>query len=291
MTTSTILPTQVTFTQGVHQLLSRVQYSRQHDDCTLVVTEATPFHPASHIWPDHPADKGTLSIATTHYEIINCLTGAWDCSNQQLYVGTDIPVKRGEPGWHFVVVHQLPAGVKLTYGSEVTLSVDATYQQALSRGHSGAHLAAMALNKVLQQDFWRKAATRLDALQHYDFHGYAEETSFVAEDTCVDIYRMGKTLKKRGFNKDDFLSALPQVQARVNAQLDYWRASGVTISMAREGDNLTDSRYWSCIIDDTKVCMPCGGTHVQSMADFSSLAIELRLNDQGNVEMVTTTQG
>ncbi|MCL2912580.1 alanyl-tRNA editing protein [Shewanella corallii] len=287
MTAFQVSPTQVTFTQQIFQLTAKVQICQQQADTTLLVTDQTPFHPVSHIWPDHPADKGTVTIDGQGIEVIDCLTGAWDVDNQQLYVGKAIPVKRDEPGWHFVVVHQLAGNISLTTGTEVELSVDADYQQSLSRPHSGAHLSALALNKVLQQNFWRKEAGRLDALGQYDFHSYAEETSFVTPHACIDTYRMGKTLKKRGFNNDDFVAALAEVAAEVNAQLSEWLATDQTITMHREGDTLTDSRYWQTQLDGKPVSIPCGGTHVVNMSELKGLHIELKRNEDGDVEMIT----
>ncbi len=289
MTAFQVSPTQVTFTQQIFQLTAKVQICQHQDDTTLLVTDQTPFHPVSHIWPDHPADKGTVTLDGQGIEVIDCLTGAWDVDNQQLYVGKAIPVKRDEPGWHFVVVHQLAGNIILTAGTEVELSVDADYQQSLSRPHSGAHLSALALNKVLQQNFWRKEAGRLDALGQYDFHSYAEETSFVTPHACIDTYRMGKTLKKRGFNNDDFVAALAEVEAEVNAQLSEWLATDQTITMHREGDTLTDSRYWQTQLDGKPVSIPCGGTHVMNISELKGLHIELKRNKDGDVEMITST--
>lgn len=282
-------PTLVSFTQGIYQQTAKVQHCESHGQYSLLLTDITPFHPVSHIWPDHPADKGQVTIAGQQYQVTDCLTGAWDCENQQLVVGKDIKVKRDEPGWHFVVVHQLAADLSLTAGTEVELSVDADYQISLSRPHSGAHLSALALNKVLQQNFWRKEAGRLDALGQYDFHSYAEETSFVTPHVCIDTYRMGKTLKKRGFNNDDFIAALADIETAVNAQLELWLATEQAITMHAEGDALTDSRYWQTQLDDKPVSIPCGGTHVSHMNQLKGLRIALKRNEDGDVEMITST--
>ncbi|MCF1429121.1 MAG: alanyl-tRNA editing protein [Shewanella sp.] len=285
--TAQVTPTKVTFTQAIHQLTAKVQIYQHLGDTTLLVTDVTPFHPVSHIWPDQPADKGTVTFDGQSIDVIDCLIGAWDCDNQQLYAGKDIPIKRDEPGWYFVVVHQLAGNISLDTDKEVELNVDADYQQSLSRPHSGAHLSALALNKVLQQRFWRKEAGRLDALGQYDFHSYAEQTSFVTPHACIDTYRMGKTLKKRGFNNDDFVAALAEVKAAVNTQLNDWLAINEAITMHREGDALTDSRYWQTQLDGKRISIPCGGTHVSHMSELKGLQIELKRNDDGDVEMIT----
>ncbi|MBV7316000.1 alanyl-tRNA editing protein [Shewanella sp. NIFS-20-20] len=281
--------TQVTFTQPIHCLTSPVLYCLSHEHSSILITAATPFHPISHLWPDHPADRGHITIDDVEHPLIDCLTGAWDCEQGRLFIDKDIPVKRCQAGWIFVVVHRIQGQLATPIGTQVQLSVDTHYQQALSRGHSGAHLAALALNKVLHHDYWRKAPTRIDALGHFDFHNYAEETSVVSQDQCVDRYRLGKTLKKRGFNSDSFIQDLPQVTKRVNQQLQQWRDSGVDIGFVREGECLSDSRYWQTTLDEQLVSMPCGGTHVQSMRDLGALTVELSLTTEGHIDMVTHT--
>ena len=46
-----------------------------------------------------------------------------------------------------MVVHPLAGHCVLAVGSQVTLRVDAEARHALSLGHSGCHLAALALNR------------------------------------------------------------------------------------------------------------------------------------------------
>ncbi|QDF67973.1 alanyl-tRNA editing protein [Shewanella sp. SNU WT4] len=289
MTQLTVSPTQVSFSQGIYQQNSPVLYCEHDDSSSVVITAATPFHPVSHIWPDHPADKGVLVINQQEYKVIDCLVGAWHSEEAYLTIGADIPVKRDEAGWQFVVVHRINASLSITPGTVVSLKVDSDYQQALSRAHSGAHLAALALNKVLHSAFWRKAPSRFDTLGHYDFHSYAEETSFVSEDSCLDSYRLGKTLKKRGFNNDEFIAALTQVAAQVNAQLQLWLQTGAKIDLVCDGPHLTDSRYWQCQLDEHKISIPCGGTHISTLQALADITVTLAVNAAGNIDMTTRT--
>ena len=148
---------------------------------------------------------------------------AVDTESGELYVGQEIPVKRDEAGWVFVTVHCLSADCSdLTLGQSVSLSVDKEYQLSLSRGHSAGHLSYLALNKVLtEQGYWRKDADRKDPHGNYDFNSYAQVTSFVTPDKCLDTYRLGKTLRKRGLNSADVLSALTQNQKQGNESVDH----------------------------------------------------------------------
>jgi len=287
--TPQVLPTKVLFTQGITQSLTQVSWVEQAGSSIYVVTEQTPFHPVSHIWPDHPADKGFLVYEGKQYAVIDCVTGAFDIENNKLYTGSDIPVKRGEAGWHFVVVHELVSDLVLTERDSVELVVDADYQAALSRGHSAGHLASYALNKVLEQTYWRKDASRKDVLNNRDFHSYAQVLSLVSENKSTDRYRLGKTLKKRGLNVADMLTELESIETKVNDVLATWLATQAPVVMKREGDTLTDSRFWCCDLGvGESITMPCGGSHVKSLTEYNAIKIALTLKSEQDLEMITT---
>lgn len=276
-----------TITQFCHntwQLQSNVQMTKQDDEFLLVVTERTPFHPVSHIWPDHPADRGTLN----GHSVLDCQVGAVELESGELFVGKAIPVKRDEPGWVFVVVHCLAGNVtEINENDVVTLEVDKTYQLSLSRGHSAGHIAYLALNKVLVEgNYWRKDADRKDPHGNYDFNSYAQESSFVSEDQCVDTYRLGKTLRKRGLNSADVVQDLSVIEEQVNQQIAAWLSLGSDIVVECSGERLTDSRYWLCDLNEGEIAkIPCGGTHVSSLKEFSIISTSLRQIDEQNIEM------
>lgn len=184
--------TKVHYCHQTWQLDSSIQLIDQHTDYMDIVVENTPFHPVSHIWPDHPADRGYLIAADKRIEVMDCLVGAIELETQTLYVGSAIPVKRDSDGWVFVVVHRVTKDVELFVGQTISLEVDKAYQESLSRGHSAGHIASLALNKVLAASYWRKEADRKDGLGHYDFNSYAQEQSLVSPNNCFDRYRLGK---------------------------------------------------------------------------------------------------
>ena len=51
--------TRVSFVLGQHQEAASVLYCERGDP-TLLVTDLTPFHPQSHLWPDQPGDAAAL---------------------------------------------------------------------------------------------------------------------------------------------------------------------------------------------------------------------------------------
>ncbi len=284
----TVSATITKFCHGIWRLESQVQLFECHECGPYVVTEATPFHPVSHIWPDHPADKGSLIVDGISCPVTDCQVGAVELVTGKLHVGTKIPVKREEPGWIFVVVHDVSQR-SIVCGQKVTLVVDKAYQKALSRGHSAGHLAFLALNKVLTEGgYWRKDADRKDPHGYYDFNSYAQVTSFVTEDHCFDTYRLGKTLRKRGLNSADMLRDLPQIADRVNTQLKDWLQLESVVKMDCRGEALTDSRYWCCDLKQGIVAViPCGGTHVTGLTEFQTIRVVLQQKDEQSIEMHT----
>ncbi|PSV23215.1 metal-dependent hydrolase [Photobacterium leiognathi subsp. mandapamensis] len=285
---SVFTPTQVVFTQNQWQIESQVLMMLPNNGLYYVVTQCTSFHPISHIWPDHPADKGQISFDDQSIEVIDCVVGAVELSTQTLFVAQDIPVKRDTEGWVFVVVHVIATNAALTVGDTVTLTVDKAYQQSLSRGHSAGHLSSLALNKVLHEAFWRKEPSRKDELGYYDFHSYAQEKSEVTPDLSTDTYRLGKTLRKRGLNSAELLTALDDVAIKMNQQLSLWLALKTPVVMRREGEYLTDSRYWQCdLAQEGSLEIPCGGTHVSSLAEYSAITVSFEVISEQEIVMRT----
>lgn len=284
--------TEVTFPQGVTSLVTQVVLLHTNANGVDVITESTPFHPVSHIWPDHPADRGDLIWQGQHYPVQDCLVGAIEQASGQLYVGHQIPIKRGEQGWVFVVVHRLAqVPPHLSVGDHIELSVDGQYQASLSRGHSAGHLAYLALNKVLAESYWRKEAERKDPHGYADFNSYAQISSSVTSDCSTDVYRLGKTLRKRGLNSDDVLKDLVLIEQKTNQQLALWLKLASPIQVECAGSTLTDSRYWVCNLHEAHVArIPCGGTHANGLSALRSIKVTLKSVDEQHIEAITYTE-
>ncbi|EGR1859231.1 alanyl-tRNA editing protein [Vibrio cholerae] len=288
----TYCATEVTFPQGITSLETQVMLLQTHQNGMDIVTYSTPFHPVSHIWPDHPADRGILIWQGSEYAVTDCVVGAIEQASGHLYVGNDIPVKREESGWLFVVVHRLGEVIAACQvGDKVQLQVDTQYQASLSRGHSAGHLAYLALNKVLALGYWRKDAERKDPQGYFDFNSYAQISSDVTPDCSTDVYRLGKTLRKRGLNSDDVLRDLSFIEQKTNEQLAQWLALASPIRLECTGSTLTDSRYWECDLHEANIArIPCGGTHCKGLTAFQSIQVTLKQVDEQHIEAVTCAQ-
>ncbi|AEB51475.1 hypothetical protein [Aeromonas veronii] len=278
--------TRVSFVLGHHQEQASVVCC-QRGDTTLLVTDLTPFHPQSHLWPDQPGDVGHARWEGGEAAIGPCRMGAIS-PDGELFVDTAIPVKRGAEGWRFVVVHPLTGDHTLAVGSQVELQVDRAARHALSLGHSGCHLAALALNRALIP-YWRKEVSERDALGQPDFDRLAIQSSRVEPCGSREQYRIGKSLRKKGVNSEALLPDLALIEEKVNQQLADWIAAGGEIRRSRAGEAIIDSRYWHCTLEGQEVTIPCGGTHVASLAELGEVKVELTQVEEGFAMLTRVT--
>jgi alanyl-tRNA synthetase len=237
-------------------------------------------------WPDQGPDHGTLTWRQTSLPLIDCVIGATDGS--ELFVGAEVPVRRGEPGWAFVVVHVVDSGGSVPAdGDEVSFAVDAAHRAALSAGHTACHLAALALNAALS-DRWRKPV-RCDGLGHPDFDQLAIASSRIEPNGAVDHYRLGRSLRKKGFDVEGLTESLPAITTAANRRLTDWVATRAPVEVRASGPRLTDLREWICTLPEGTQRIPCGGTHLRSLAEVDEVSIESAY-DATSGELVMTTR-
>ena len=250
-----------------------------------VVLDRTPCHPVDAAWPDQPADRGVLRAGDHELRILDALVGATDGS--ALFVGADVPVRKGTEGWAFLVVHLMAPDAALTEGATVTVEIDARGRAGLSAGHTACHLGSLALNRALATA-WSKQP-RTDALGSPDFDGIAIATSTIVADGSVDEFRVGRSARKAGFDPTA-LDNLPAIEAAANTTLAGWVASGAGIRVDRDGDGLTDRRSWVASLPEGEARIPCGGTHLTSLAGLASIKVALERRDlEGAVGLRMTT--
>ncbi len=258
-------------------------------DGAVIVVDETPFHPVDHTWPDQPGDTGSVRIGEERVDVVEAVMAAVS-DDGVLAVGGDIPVKRGAEGWTWLVGHRIDTPAVPAWaapGATVVLDVDGARRDALSRGHTGCHLASLALDMALA-DLWRKAPG-VDALGSPDFEGRANQISRIHEDGAIDDYRLGKSLRKAGFDTEALAASLVDREVRINAQLAQWVASGARSVVETDGATIIDHRRWRCELPEGEAVIPCGGTHVSSLAEFSSISVTLELPTPQLLVMTTTT--
>lgn len=242
------------------------------DGRTAVVLDRTAFHPVDPVWPDQPADTGELVSGDRSYPLVDAVVGATDGS--VLHVG-DAPVRTGTEGWAFVVCHLVEDATGLAEGAPVTVTVDAARRQALSAGHTACHLASLALNEALS-GLWTKEVS-VDGRGNPNFDQLAIVSSRILEGGSVDEYRIGKSLRKKGFAAAELASRLDEVTAQASEQLAGWVASGGAVSIVREASGLGDRRRWRAELPEGAVEIPCGGTHLHSLGELARVTVRLDL--------------
>lgn len=252
-------------------------------DRVAVLLDATSVHPVDAGWPDQGADAAVLRIGEVDLTVVDCIVGATD--GDELYLGRDIPVGKGTEGWAFVVVHVLAGGAEPAEGDAVAVLVDADARARTSAGHTGCHVASLALNRAVA-DRWKKEI-RTDGLGNPDFDGVAIDASLIRQNGSTDTYRLGKSLRKKGFVTDGFAEDLAQVEDAVNAALADWVSSSAAVRIECDGDLLTDRRYWVCELPEHTVRIPCGGTHIHSLTELGAPRVRLSLSDVDGTSVLT----
>ncbi|WEK59533.1 MAG: hypothetical protein P0Y60_09010 [Candidatus Microbacterium colombiense] len=279
--------TVVTFADGSvigDAVVTRVEASERGP---VVVVDSTPFHPVDHTWPDQPGDSGSL-ISGGHRAVVAEAVMAAVSDEGVFALGAEIPVKRGAEGWTWLVGHRLdgeiPSGI--VAGSAVELTVDEARRAGLSRGHTACHLASLALD-IAVSDLWRKDPG-VDALGNPNFEARANQSSRIEQDGSIDEYRLGKSLRKAGFDTETFGATLEERQTRINDQLSAWVASAARSVIEVEGPTIVDRRSWRCELPEGDAVILCGGTHVASLAEFGSISVTLDLSDPQLLVMTTS---
>lgn len=244
------------------------------DGRAAVLLDRTAFHPVDPVWPDQPADAGTLFVGGRSYAVVDAVVGATD--GAVLHVG-DAPVRTGTEGWAFVVCHLVEDAAGIEQGAAVAVRVDPERRRALSAGHTACHLASLALNDALSA-LWTKDVP-MDGRGRPNFDQLAITSSRILEGGSLDDYRIGKSLRKKGFAAADLAPQRIEASAAIDATLAAWIASGAPVSVVRDpgGLGLGDRRRWRAELPDGTVEIPCGGTHLRSLSELAGVDVQLEL--------------
>lgn len=254
-----------------------------HGGCFGVVLDRSCFHPKDFRWPDQPSDKGHLLLNGQQLDVIEAVKGHLD-SDGQWYLDQEIELKRDEAAdATLCVVHLVRVDCSDQMGVRAKVVVDKAYRFAVSVGHTASHIMGLAFNEVLA-GYWRKEVA-LDERGFPDFSEYALQCSKVFELGGRDRFRLGKSLKKRGFNNQDFWDNLVEVEVSLNESIGAMVVDeSVCFEMMPNEGPLTARRYWQMQTADREepVCLPCGGTHLQDLSAIESIHCELS-RDESNL--------
>ena len=244
----------------------------------LVVTDRSPFHPVSLSWPDQPGDRGWLICGSDRLRVLDSREGLLNRRTGLLSVGEEArALKRSDPDVTSVVLHVTEAAPTT---KAVTLEVDATFRAALSLQHTGVHLAALALNRVAA-GFWSKDPHDPDSLGAPNFDKAAVTRSEISEEASTDHYRLGKSLRKKGFDAAGFLADLPTRATEMNEALRGFLTPSAPIRISPAEGPLVDRRLWSTCLNGADIAMPCGGTHLADLAELTEVIVTMAPTEDG----------
>ena len=262
--------TVVTYPDGATTSTGSVLHVEPLDDGRhAVLLDTTACHPVDTAWPDQPADRGSLLTDQGERPVLDAVTGG--IHDGVLHLGAALPVRTGTAGWTFVVAHIID-GPPPALGDQVQVDVDRDHRAALSAAHTACHLAALALDAALSAAWSKPVPT--DALGNPAFDALAIQSSRIHPHRSVDTYRIGKSLRRKGFTTAA-LEDLPAVTERVDAQLAHWIATGGAVRIERADAALSARRTWVCELPTGRTGIPCGGTHVRDLADLSGVTTSL----------------
>ncbi len=266
----------VTYPSGdLEARASVIDVENRSDGTAVVLLDRTSCHPVDAKWPDQGADRAWLLYGETKITIRDAVVAATDGS--ALYLGDEIPVSPGTEGWAFVVAHIIDEADAPSAGDTVTVAVDSAYREALSRSHTACHLASLALNAALSSR-WKKP-TRTDDMGNPNFDSAANDSSRIRDDGSVDTYRLGKSLRKKGFIVEGIEADLPTIEQDLNDTLAGWLETSAEVRIERDGELLTDRRTWACELPGGAARIPCGGTHASSLDDLGPVVATLAVNE------------
>jgi len=275
--------TKITYHTGSLSENSTIVFITHHESLpekAVIITEETPFHPMDYSWADQPGDIGTITTEDAVINVVDTLTGAINAESGKLFLGKDIPVRKGTTGWFFVVVHvvdSINTDIEKLQDQTVHLEVDKQRRLQLSANHTSAHLMALAFNKHAAK-FWRKAAPRNDSLNSPDLDQLSVQKSQITTTESLDHYRFGKSLRKKGFNSADFVGQLKDIEQYANATIAGWLTSdkGLIAIETSGHQTLETQRVWKCELPEGIATMPCGGTHLTSLSQLDSVTLSFK---------------
>jgi alanyl-tRNA synthetase len=288
-------PTEILFPSGSLTTEAVVVWSKlhhgEHDTHLHVITTRTPFHPIAHIWPDQPGDIGTLFLGVNDYVIVGSHVAAFNPSNGVLLQDKAITARQSDPDWVYHVVHEIGVGsAQLSddsfVGNKVTLKVDPVYRAQLARTHTSCHLMSLALNKVVA-GYWSKEV-KLDSLGNPDFDQLAIQESTMDTVEARDTYRLGKSLRKSGFDSESFLKNLDTIATSIASQVNDWIDQGFDVVIQSDSSTLNGRRYWKALLSGSPAIIPCGGVHVAQSNQLAPVKIIIeRSPDQPEIVLRT----
>lgn len=130
---------------------------------------------------------------------------------------------------------------------------------------------------------------RTDSLGNPDFDAVAIESSRLDVTASTDRYRIGKSLRRKGFRSDGLREALPRLTVQINARMTSWVTADASVRIETGGPALTDRRQWICELPYATAKISCGGTHLARLGEVVAWTTTLSLSQDGTELLAVTT--
>jgi alanyl-tRNA synthetase len=205
-----------------------------------------------------------------------------------LRLNADKGIKRADAGWQWSVGHVVgrQAIPGLEVGQPIELFVDHAYRRAIACGHTGCHVAAIALNAVTAT-YWDKAI-RLDTLGNPDTDQQLIGESRIVEYGSVDRYRIGKSARKAGLASERFWGDFDGFGALIEQRANELVADIRRISVEPVGTSFHERRMWKASLADRTLEMPCGGVHASDPRMLQPMSVRLERLGADEFQMTTS---
>ena len=192
----TVSATVVDFPAGVVSGSGTVERVETLGEAVGIVADRTLFHPVDPSGPDQP---GWMTPAPQRVPVLDCLVGAIDADGV-LSGGRDHPRRRPRP-------HVGGCPCRRCRGRTGGRSTrrPAGGRRTAGRFEPGPHgMPRLGLGAQCgRRDLWRKDVAR-DGIGNPDFDKIALTESRMVPDQARDTYRLGKSLRKKGFDTASF---------------------------------------------------------------------------------------
>ncbi len=253
----------------------------------IVITSNSPFYPKNYKWGDQKSDIGVIVLNNQAVNIVKTYTAV--IIDSMIYIDHDIPNKLNIED-KLIPAHYLESlnGLECQsiVGAKVKLSVDAEVRHKISAAHSMAHFMSLALNKVTNK-YWNKDYDK-DGLENYNLDKAAIFKSSISELKSIDTYRLGKSLKKKGFDKASFLESIVSINEEINLILKNWLVTGSEIRVEYTSQDIGSLRLWKSTVENRPVVIPCGGTHIKNTEEIQDVKVEIKPEESDEYIVITT---
>ncbi len=263
-----------------------------------VCTDMSPFHPEDYLGGDQPGDKGKIVIQGKTYKVedsriiiidINTRKNVFPKSKSAFYKGLQEGIYIAMIG-HFIIDDLNSLNENSLIDLDCELYVDEKFRENLSKTHTTVHLMSIILNEELAS-FWKKEVDFKDDLNNPNFDALAIQKSKIYTYYATDVYRIGKSLSKKGFDlvkfkSLDFKKFSIELSSSLNKLIDINKSSKV--SMFGDNIQLGAKRNFKVKINDRFVTIPCGGTHVSSLSQLPKVTVDCFYNEEEKTLSIKT---